>query len=498
MKHWLCRIVLLGLMLAAAIPVARHAALTNDGPVHVAFANLMATMRQPGHLLQQQAYTLSWRPTPNLAVYLVMDVLIRISSPAAAESIVQVLCLIAPMAACWFALAMIAPKNVFLAVFVLPLSLNQMFFLGLYNHCIATAAFFLAIGVYFWMIKAPSAWRALALGACVALAFLCHASGFIMTFASIATLSSASFVLSLRRRERTVAQALKAQLYAVAALLGSLPLVALLLLSAGKRSNTAYGVGVFSRLKQFLSLQLLAVNLPRDAYVAQVVAILLLLAMAIVGVRIVWRRSKMSPERRDQALSALAAAIVSGIVMMAFPDSMGGGWTHFRRFETFPYLWGLLLLAFDSFSLPVIVGMTAAGASAGVFLLTSMIGRQAISRGQMAPLAQVDRAVGSHCTVLPLVWEKYPVDAAGNPISMKYSPYFQAASRLELTGDRVVLFNFLARLDVYPVHFKPEVEPQEHLFHWRPMQEQDGHRDRRRRWLRACFTIEGRLHSALG
>jgi hypothetical protein len=45
---------------------------------------------------------------------------------------------------------------------------------------------------------------------------------------------------------------------------------------------------------------------------------------------------------------------------------------------------------------------------------------------------------------------------------------FQAASRLELPDDRVVLFNFLARLNVYPIRFIASVEPQTNLFHWAP------------------------------
>jgi len=468
MQRWICRSILLGLMLAAAIPIARHAVATNDGPAHVAFAHLLATRQQPDHPLQQQAYTVSLQPNPNLAVYLLMDALMRVFSPDATESIIQILCLIGPMAACWFAIGMIEPKNIWLAVFVLPLSLNQMFFLGLYNHCLSTAAFFLAISAYFWMIKAPSAMRALVVAGCLVLTFLCHASGFIMAFAGIACLSAASLMLALRGEKR-VAAVLREQRYALGALLAPLPLAAVFLLS-GSGGNTAYGVGPLARLKQFSSLQLLAVNLPRDAYVATAISILLLISIVCAIARIVLNRTSIS--RRDEALAVVVAAAVSVLIMMAFPDSMGGGWTHFRRFEIFPFFWGLLILAFDSFPLPMLVGMMAAGVSAALLFVSSMVMRQGQVREQMAPLAQVDRAIGSHCTVLPIVSEKNLVDAAGNPVAMRYSPYFQSASRLELTGDRVVLFNFLARLDVYPVRFRPNVEPQLQIFHWKPRQEQ--------------------------
>jgi hypothetical protein len=38
----------------------------------------------------------------------------------------------------------------------------------------------------------------------------------------------------------------------------------------------------------------------------------------------------------------------------------------------------------------------------------------------------------------------------------------------------VVLFNYLARLTPYPIHFRSGVEPQEHVFHWQPIQPETG------------------------
>ncbi len=323
-------------MLLVVILIAPHALVTNDGPVHLAFSSLMATMHQPGHPLQERAYSISLRPNPNLAVYFLLDALIRATSPGIAESILQILSIIGPIAACYFALLMINPKNVWLAVFILPLSLNQMFFLGLYNHCISTAAFFLTIGCYLWMIKAPSVRRAVALSGALVLTFLCHASGFIMAFAGIGVMSGTSFVLALLRG-RGVRSGLWEQRYLLAAMLGPLPIVFLFLASATKGNSAQYGVSVLSRLKQFGTLNELAVNLERDVYIGEALSVILLVAFAVGAARIIMNRREMAPLVRDQAIATLAAALASGIIMMAFPDNMGGGWTHFRRFEIFPF-----------------------------------------------------------------------------------------------------------------------------------------------------------------
>lgn len=469
MPRWVYRSILIGLMLLAVASVARFPAATNDGPAHLAFSNLLATMRQPNHPLQQQAYSISLRPNPNLAVYLLMAAMLRVFSPATVESIVQILCLIGPITACWFAIRMIDPeaaRNVWLAVFILPLTLNQMFFLGLYNHCISMAVFFLVVGTYFWMIKSPSFVRALALAACLVLTFLCHASGFIMAFAGVTVLSGTSFTFSLLRDRRLIA-ALRQQRYALTALLAPLPLAALFLASGGK-GNTAYGDGIRYRLKKFATLQILAVDFHRDTYVAWALSAILLAAFVIVTLRILARREQMPEQRRELAIATIAAALVSAAIMMAFPDSMGGGWTHFRRFEIFPFFWGILILAFHSYSLRIAAAMMAAGATTGVLLMSTMIMRQTLIHQELAPLAEIDRQVGSHCTVLPIVLEKKPWDETGKPVWIDYQPYFHSTSRLELTGDRVVLFNYLARLDVYPIRFRPNFEPQSHIFHWPP------------------------------
>jgi hypothetical protein len=175
--------------------------------------------------------------------------------------------------------------------------------------------------------------------------------------------------------------------------------------------------------------------------------------------------------RREQAIAVVVAAVVSGVIMMAFPDSMGGGWTHFRRFEIFPFFWGLLILAFQTFPLPVMGLLLAGGTSTALALLSTMVMRQSLIHRELAPMAEVDRRVGSHCTVLPIVLDKKPWDETGKTVWIDYQPFFHAANRLELTGDRVVLFNYLARLDVYPIRFRPNFEPQANLFHWQPLRE---------------------------
>jgi hypothetical protein len=469
MRQSAYRGVLLGLVILTILLILPHPLATNDGPVHLAFSHLILTAHQPDYPLQDQIYTIGLKVNPNLLVYLLMATLMRSFSPGVVESLVQILCLCGPILAAYFAISRINPKNAWLSIFVLPISLNQMFFLGLYNHCISTAAFFLAIGTYFWMSKSPSLPRALALSGTLILAFVCHASGFIMSMAGIGTLAGTAIVLQWRR-ERRIVPALIEQRYVLGAMLASCPLAGWFLRS-GTKSVTEYGVSLSRRIWQFSKLQELAVNYPlRDRFVAGFISALLLVAFAFASRRLVRNRTVMSPQQRQQALGAIAGTLVAMVIMLAFPDNMGGGWTHFRRFEIYPYYWIILVLAFDSFSSIFAGVLLASGSAATVFLFASTIVRQNMIHKQMAPLAAVDQLIGNHCTVLPLVLESRPVGIYKQREWMQYEPFYQSASRLELTGDRVVLFNYLARLDAYPVHFHPSMEPQRLIFHWKPQQ----------------------------
>ena len=457
------------LMLALVALLLKHTVNTNDGPVHVAFAHVLLTWGQAGNPLQHAAYVLHLRANPNVAVYLLMVVFMRVFSPEMTESIVQALSVVGPVFMAWFALRMANKENDWLAIFLIPLSLNQMFFLGLYSFCSSIAAFFLTIGIFFWLQKAPSWRRAGALGGSLIAAYFCHAGGFVMAWMGVASLSGVLVLLDWRRFGQLL-KALRGQRHALCALLAPFPVGAFFLASADKTA-TEYLVPLKDRLKQIGTMHLLSVNYPmRDRYVALALCVCLVAVFVIVTVRIVRGHARLRRNQRDLALAAVGATVVSVAIALAFPDLAGGGWTHFRRFELFPYYWVLVVLAFDRYPRRIAALLLTAGTLASVMLMYSMVMRQATVREQMTPLAEADGLIGNHCTVLPVVLERRPEEWTKLPAWTDFEPYYQSASRLELHGDRVVLFNYLARLAPYPVHFKPEVEPQSQLFRWKPLQ----------------------------
>lgn len=465
----LSRLMLLALAAAVILQLIHAPFATNDGPVHVAFAQIIANHGAADWPLQSEAYSIDLRPTPNLISYFILLPLMKLVSAAAAESILQAICILGPVLAGWFAIRTLDAKNEFLAVALFPFALNQMFFLGLYNYSLSIAAFFLALALYLRLDAAPGLGRAAALAAGLLLAFFCHAAGFIMAVAGIASMAGAKIAVGLARGQ-PLAGLLRAQRHVLLALLAPLP-VGLLFVSATGGAPIEFGSDVVSRVDQFIHLTVLDLSSDITRYAARGLRTALACGViGVMGVAAIRKESWLSPPRLELSIAVMAAGITATLIMLFIPDTLGGGWTHFKRMLIFPYLWVVLLLACAPIARLGAVAALALAGVASVSLLASAIGIQRTIEQQMAPLAEVDRRIGPHCSVAPVVLESRPVDAAGAPLLINYTPFFQAASRLELKDDRVVLFNFLARLDVYPVRFKTAVEPQRHLFGWRPYQ----------------------------
>lgn len=446
-----------------ALYVFCYPILTNDGPIHLSFSYLIANMDE--NPLQARVYIEDFGFVTNALAYAIMIPFIELVSPSFAESLIQCICLISPIVLGYLLIRRINRDNAFLAVFILPLSFNQMFFLGLYNYCLSISLFLVCLIVYDWLFNAPSFSKAVLLSVALLATFLAHPSGFIIAWCSLATVTGVNLLILLAEK-----MSLKKVVFDARHLIVGLCLpvaVVPFLTSSDADSAISFGLGPVSRAFQFLTLRLINIA-GWDSFVALGVAAVLL-AGGLWAVLEVFR----NPDRWTRYaafgdVSIIAAGLVSGLIMMIFPDVLGGGWTHFRRFVLFPYLWIVLLMACQRYSLRVKQMLTSVAVVATVLILGSVWVSEQTARAQIAPLAQVDGAIGSHCTVLPIVFSPFPVDSTGKEIELAYTPFFQAASRLELHDDRVVLFNFLARLNVYPVRFRPEAEPMGHLFHWKP------------------------------
>jgi hypothetical protein len=451
---------------------------TNDGPVHMSFGRMLGALPEAG-TLQAQHYQRNGGLHPNLAVYGLIAMLLKGMGPEAAEAVVQLVCLLGPVGGMAALLWQFDRRQTWVALFAFPLSLHQLFYLGLYNYCLSVTGFLLGIAALLWMEKRQGAWRAAVPAAALYFSYFSHAAGFLAAMLALTVLTALPLAAAWRTKRMPPGRALRLHARHAAVLLSPLPLVVPGALASGAASGAAFAFGapLGERLKAFALLSPLNLqHTPLDRYLAPALAAAILASVGLLALRCVRAQATRHAEAgvpgnapRSHVALALFAALLA--LALAFPDTMGGGWTHFRRMQMFPYFAGLLCLA--CLQLPRCARYALGGLAVAVSLALIAGGtwRQHRIKQQLAPMVEVARLVGSHCTVLPLVLDDAGAWAEGMALPPKYRPFFQAATRLELGGDRVALFNYLARLKVYPVQFRPGRDTQALLFHWLPQQQ---------------------------
>ena len=446
--------------------------LTNDGPIHLSIAHLfLSHFADP---LQASVYRVNPAMSPNVAADLLMAWLGRVMSLPRAEGVMQAMCLTIPAWGCLFCVDQINRRHAWLSLVIYPLAMNQLLFLGLYNTLLSFAAYFVCIG--FWFRYRARGMLRDALGVSLSLigAYLCHAGGFIVAWCSIAAISAVwlgEMLLSRRPWRELLPLA-----WLTGALLLPLPLLAEFTL--GKpHTILMFGVDPVSRILQSGRLLLL-----RVVYLGGLVGCFLAAMLQIVLALSLWRFARgLRCERAEGQLVwtldkaragyGIALFLCAFAIMVVFPDHAAGGFTHYRRFAMFPYfalvtaLAALLKRPWESAAIGLLAAAGYLPMVASMALLQARIDRE------MVALGEVDRHIGAHCTILPIVLRQAPLGDDGKLKYMAFQPFEQASSLLELHDDRVVLYNFLFRLGVYPAEFRPGAEPQSGLFHWAPEQE---------------------------
>lgn len=473
--HWVNRIcnvaiVLLALLCIAAIfSIAPFA--TQDGPAHLTFGNFLGLEKTANPLLFEH-YRANDTLNPNNAVYVLVAMLRRLFSPAITESIVQVLCSLGVVASGWFALRQVsagAPAT-WLTLLVFPLALSRLFFFGTYNFCLSVAGFLLVIGAFLRLQRQSTLWSALLVGAMFYLAFFAHAAGFVAAGLALGVVVLAQIV-EARRAGAPFGTILRAQRLNVLVLLLPLPLVAVALASSGG-APLDYGVSLDRRLLDIGLLEALRVHDGFGKDLATLLLTPLLFGGAGALAWAVWARrgALAAGQARSGAIGALAVFGAMMLLALVFPDTLGGGWIHFQRMALFPYFGAVLCLAYCPVTPRVQAAIAAVAAGVTVVLLGDAVTVQREIARQLRPLNDVDRLVGQHCSVVPVVLSLKPLDDRDRPTGVGYNPFLHVGTKLELTRDRVSLFNYQARTDLYPVRFQEGHDTQALIFNWPPMQ----------------------------
>jgi hypothetical protein len=448
----------------AAVVAISGPVLTSDGPSHLSMAHFMTRAGDPALPMLNRLYEINWTPSPNALGHLLMAGLMLIVPPLATEQIVQILCLVSVMLAARLVLRRLAPGSDWIALFFVPVALQRMFYLGLYNFSLSVTGCILCLWAYLRLRERVSLANGAVLAALAAVTLVSQASGWLEAGLAIGTLAVTEALLQLRAGEPAKA-ALRLPVAALLSLApGALLFVLFMLLATGDRHVT-YGPPALYRLTAVFRGDAFAPIGRSTAYASLVLGLTLLGLAAAGGIALLTAPDRADARARLPRIAVCLLPLSFLGLALIIPDEAGGGWTHSERAQVFPYIG----LAFACAVLPigrVIRNIAMAIATAGGLV---MIGMAFWVQAWEVPAAarefnEADAWIGPHCTVAPVLTQ-FKLDPA-NTARLYYHPLFHLASRFELRGDRPVLFSYVARLPIYPVMFRPGADPQRLLYGW--------------------------------
>ena len=455
----------IALLLMVALVVICGPVQTSDGPAHVTMAHFMVRQGDPQWPMLNRLYEVNPHLSPNALGHDLLAGFMLIVPPLVAEQLLQVLCLVSIPLAARLTLRRLAPDAGWLALFFIPVALQNMFFMGLYNYCLSVTFCLLSIWAFLRLQGSLRVSDGVMLGLFLLIAFASQASGWIEAVVAIGTIVTTDTALRMYSGE-SARSAVRLPAATLAAMLPGLVLFVAFMMTATGERVVVYGSTPLERLVLVVRGDAFA-PIGRATAAASLAMGAVLLLLFSTGLAEVLRRPAGGNGRLRAGMCLLPVSFIG--LLMVIPDQAGGGWTHVWRAEPFPYIGLALACATLPTSLfrrtAAVITATAGGAIAISMAIWVQIGDVAAATKEFM---EADHLIGPHCTVAPILGQ-FKADPA-NTARLFYHPMFHIANRLELTGDRPVLFSYVARLPVYPVRFRPQADPQALLFGWLPSQ----------------------------
>ena len=435
---------------------------TNDGPVHMSFARtLWWGFDGP---TQAALYERRLQPVPNLIGYLLAGPLLPMLGPDGAEAILQALCLVAlPLGGTVVAAAFGTRGGPFPGLFGV-LGMNRLFVLGLYNFCLSLGFALAAFGAAVRALRGQHRWWWVLAGA-LAATVVSHGGGLMLAVVLIAGWTLPVLAGDLAQMPSVAAAARRYVPLAVAVLPTAAFVVAHAALAGPGRLD--HGPGLGERLGALFDLYMFALHGPR-AGAAPGVALLVLSGLALLALVRRWQRAAQDRTALPAAASLILIPGGTLALYLIFPDEAGGGWDHSKRLLVMFWVTVAVIAATEPLGRTLRHAATVLATLSLAGVLAAALADQRDARAAVNEADRLLETVPRSCEIVPLITE--PRNVGTRQLKITYEPLFQIATRAEHSGDRVVLFNYLARLGPYPTQYRAGMDPHGPLFGWLPEQ----------------------------
>ena len=443
---------------------------TQDGPSHQALAFAMAVYDRPEGAPLRQWFVPNEELLPNAFLFHAEAQLIRnagIDAATAEKLVVAGYVLLLPLALL-FALRGVTRDAGSLATLGFPFIYNFLTNLGFLNFGYGLAGYLLALGVLLRQ-RHTAGWRRGALVLLLALVALgvytCHPVPLVVLAVSVATLGGWwSWRASRRLGEelppplwRAAGRELAPPALAVAPALGLF--VAFL---DGRGDEHTRWEPFLATARQLFTLETLASLDRRTVWVAGALAAFLVWLL-LEELRRRATQAARQPGAPRPAEGLLLLTLVAGAMAFVSPDDVAGGGFLVDRLTLFPPLLLLLWLAGGRWPRGLRWAVQGVAVAIALAMLTLLWQRWVEIDGYLGDYLAAAERIETGRTAVPLSFAHQVTAASGELVPFRVFPFVHAMGYVAAQRPVVDLGRYEATTDLFPLRFRPEVDPYRHL-----------------------------------
>jgi hypothetical protein len=192
---FLCFVNLLPLWLFQWFP-------SQDGPIHLSIADMIMKFHDPKFAIFHEFFQLRMVLEPNLLIYGIILLLLRVTDIAVAEKLLLTLYAIGFPLAARYAITAVNPQGKVFSLFFLPFVMGRFIHYGFYNFCFSFALFLVSFG-YWWRHRYRlSLHKCVVIGILGFLTTLAHLMGFVVLTLAVALTRTGDLLIDGIRSKR--------------------------------------------------------------------------------------------------------------------------------------------------------------------------------------------------------------------------------------------------------------------------------------------------------
>ena len=448
------------LLVAFLVPVWTNTFfLTGDGPCHVYNSEVILDLISGRHSeFYENFYALNGNPDPNWFSHAFLALCMLLMPGIVAEKLLITVYILSFGLFGRALIKTIGEENSFLAIPLFLFSVTHVFQMGFYNYSMGFALYFLTI--WFWLRNQYDfSWKSvIALAAIVLISFFTHPIGYLLSGLTIASLVACKYLESFSDQTLKIDRgAMRGTLVkTIIAFLPSLMLFVAFIVRQGlnPRSNPDSGGKLLKELFELSSLAVISNNEPMWAHTTGILCTGIFLYVLVIRIR------SGAVKHSDGFL--VVTLIALGIYFFQ-PGALAGAGILSIRLQFIPYLIAILWFAGSWFH-PILRKILAVLFFAiGLTLTIVRIPHYHRASQAVEEYVEMNSMIPDSSIVLPLSFNHGGLDPEGHKIAQRLWLFRHVAGYVPSGRPMVLLDNYEANTNHFPITWNWEVNPYAHL-----------------------------------